>query len=978
MAKVRGLDGLGGAAMAALVAAVCAHGCGRHDGGGSGSPPASAGTPGAAGSVSAAGNAAQDCEDAADCDAVAASEGWICLAGRCVPCSSDRECRDEHYGPTATCSHGRCASPPGSNGGEGGTGSDGPRPGGGIDAGGSIAGGNPPTGGVDGGGAPGTGGAGGLTCADLECDAQHRTCYEASNGAFCDECEEDYVEVDGDCVRYTSCSELDCAAEHRNCVEDPNGRCTGCLPGSVEDDGICATPCVDGVLDPSTGDCRVCDCAGIAGSTGQAHAELTAEGDCICETLDGYFFDPTGSATIVPCDADGDGWVRISAKSALESSDPAVAANARCDLRRIDHIIFRPDAVRSEIQSDAWVPETYLWLSVEQTGPDGTIHLYETDRNDDDTLLAQEVNHYGSLGLILRAAHVNGFTKACHEGSADYNDNLVDDVREHQASEAGGSAADVLQLFVPFTYFLELYSGEYLESAAAGEPGGYVIEERAREGELGLRYSDDPVADGGDGSDYWKRCDRVEDTDWTAHARPAPGLDFAQYDAFMGHHSQFKCKVIVPDGAAGVGSARELQKVEQDELDQGVFAGEDTLGQTYQYRLNRCNLTGSQTSTSEIPNPVDPQFSCSASNQLPGASDAVVWAAVRYRGLDTPSRGCQNECTNMAELPADYQCQNLPSGTDCVGSPEDFGELFCDCDDGRVCECLRGEQRDCGPASDLGICEYGNQICEENYTWSDCDGGISPGVEVCDSAPSQDEDCDGDTNEGCECTPGEPSQAPCWDPSFSCGEGEYHCCAAVNSSLGCAATGRLSTMCMKPYTTTPSDSIATDRRIMYYPDRDGDGYGQDNAASYGTVPQCPKQGTGPGTSVTAQPPAGYVTNHTDCCDATSSAFPGAGSYHTGRMPNETTRGSACFNASTMGYDWDCNGVAELRTIPAWPGCGYGIPNGCGTPTDVEGTMTPITPAPLGCGMAYTEAYYCHQTGPTSCGYSTRTAYEACR
>lgn len=52
--------------------------------------------------------------------------------------------------------------------------------------------------------------------------------------------------------------------------------------------------------------------------------------------------------------------------------------------------------------------------------------------------------------------------------------------------------------------------------------------------------------------------------------------------------------------------------------------------------------------------------------------------------------------------------------------------------------CESGETKNCG--TDVGECEYGQKICDENGKWSKCEGGILPSQEICDE---KDNDCDG-------------------------------------------------------------------------------------------------------------------------------------------------------------------------------------------------------------------------------------------
>ena len=87
-----------------------------------------------------------------------------------------------------------------------------------------------------------------------------------------------------------------------------------------------------------------------------------------------------------PCDDDGDGWIRESARAALTSDDPQVLDNARCDLRVVDRFVLENRTVNwfdpsTDCVGDAACSQhAVVWL-------EDPLELYETDRNDDQGLL---------------------------------------------------------------------------------------------------------------------------------------------------------------------------------------------------------------------------------------------------------------------------------------------------------------------------------------------------------------------------------------------------------------------------------------------------------------------------------------------------------------------------------------------------------------------------------------------------------------
>jgi hypothetical protein len=64
----------------------------------------------------------------------------------------------------------------------------------------------------------------------------------------------------------------------------------------------------------------------------------------------------------------------------------------------------------------------------------------------------------------------------------------------------------------------------------------------------------------------------------------------------------------------------------------------------------------------------------------------------------------------------------------------------CDGTDNGGCPCIEGETRPCGPETENGICQRGNQTCV-NGAFGQCQGAVFPSTRNCGS--QQDNDCDG-------------------------------------------------------------------------------------------------------------------------------------------------------------------------------------------------------------------------------------------
>lgn len=121
----------------------------------------------------------------------------------------------------------------------------------------------------------------------------------------------------------------------------------------------------------------------------------------------------------------------------------------------------------------------------------------------------------------------------------------------------------------------------------------------------------------------------------------------------------------------------------------------------------------------------------------------------------------------------------------------------------------------------------------------------------------------------------------------------------------------------------------------YYPDYDGDGFGDTNGAA-----SCQCSGSGYYTT----------TNKTDCYDSNASAYPGAAGWH------QNSRGDG-------NYDWNCDGSQEKRWTAA-----YSCSSLC---TSYTSGWTGGTPA---CGGKGTYQSGCSVTFSSPfCTYSTSTA-----
>jgi len=542
-----------------------------------------------------------------------------------------------------------------------------------------------------------------------------------------------------------SCEELDCGE-------------LGCLAGEAGQDARCGEPCDQGQL--FNGErcvpCPRCD-RPERGEDGPED-RATLAGDCICRTAPGFFYSVGNEQGVVPCDADGDGWVRESARVPLDSGDPVLEDNVRCGLRTIGRIVLHNEEGQTRtVELDEEVP------------------LFESVRNDDDRVLELQWEraqlprgYWGEDGQGVRARALNRFTKLCHHPRVDYNDNGLPDAYE-------GANAELPEDYPPdqgplsvYSYFLELHRG-WFEPGAGGDIGGgaWHIEERPRATpeEFGLRYdTGEGCPEALDGCTGWRHCSRLRDPAADA-GQPALGFDLATEAGAlpdgpgwrgMTHHSQFKCVVVT-----------DVPSPQQPLERSPTNAGRDFL-------LSACTTTGPP---ADGPDDRGLQLACGPPEGGPRPGQAY-WGMVPYVTYP-PSvthagyrGGCTNGCAEAqaawAAEPEDLRCPGLQHNTPlCRDEIADWGRLVCLerlCDevdndgDGDVDEqppdrsepCATGLEPTCCHTEQLGQCGLGTLIsCGDDGDGEVCEP-LSPGPERCDAL---DNDCDGEVDEGTDGVP---------------------------------------------------------------------------------------------------------------------------------------------------------------------------------------------------------------------------------
>ncbi len=567
------------------------------------------------------------------------------------------------------------------------------------------------------------------------CNSENRNCEETGGFAVCTDCKTGFIDTGSTCVLLTDCDQLPCAAENRMCeVVNLTPQCGACLTGFIFDagacraavtctdlgceasgefcndpgpnaDAFCSADCANGTVavNDTSGNlqyCAVCLCDG-SGETGAWEPTASIKGNCVCQTEADFYFEEGLNPRAQPCDQDNDGWVRIAARPAIESSDPLIVKNTRCRLYRATTAVLENDPGK-------YSPPQQLSLAGL-----GSFDLYESGIIDDPQELGRQyfsgtLPAYG--GSLLRAEQLNSLTKACVDTIADFNrDGLTDALQ----TRAGSTVGAIDPAFVALAHFVELYRS-WFEEVTVTPPattgvtlveGIYHIREKRRgfsdypEDVVGgldvnrVPFDYDEVVAGAEPA-YWSECVRRT---YPSSDPQTAGWDFWEYGATAGfegmtHHSQFRCAVL-PDTPTIVGT------VTRADLWDG--ANDAPL------QWNDCTPVAAAdgyaqsiaTVTSLASNPSDAVVGCVATQSTDTASlpaGSVGWVLVRhtndagvykngaYLGPGTIygsyNGGCINECVEQNTLPSVDQCPGFGSpGQACEDDETNFGQLTCGC-----------------------------------------------------------------------------------------------------------------------------------------------------------------------------------------------------------------------------------------------------------------------------------------------------------
>lgn len=586
---------------------------------------------------------------------------------------------------------------------------------------------------------------------------------------------------------------------------------TGTTTGGA---GGSSATCSSGVKDPS-GNCVACTLTCTqSGQTGALYPVTTQSGVCMCESSPGYFFSAQGAMGTYPCDADGDGWVRDSAKAAIESQDPSVKANSKCTLRVVSEIILRNE---NDETFALYPTNNGVDLTTDINARAGTLPLYESVRNDEQRLLDgnSKVPQYGSSGRSLKAEEINSLTKACVTATADHNDNGINDVEEWAAppnsqitvSPQSAGRDPFLNVYTRLSYFTELHNAWFKEgvpsdtetssdagashdagtSAQGGSPnkptttapsaltgtggasasgasvtGVYYIEERGRSSST-FGLVNNPAAK----DTYWQICSRYRDS-FYADGSDAITYDFASISGpkqaatwgGMLHHSQFKCVENISE--ADYAAMSDQQK--RTQLYKQSASSMAKLG----WDMNACSVSGSlDPGGADSVNPRPPFLACSYQSNPP-VLNQVFWAASNYQDYSVTGgyiRGCVNECVeDYSNLPECHSCSHSIYGKATVSNVA----VGLTCSMHRTCDSTGGCTQCVAPFADCN--QNQTDGCETDTSTAsnhcgqcnkDCNGPITAGAAsaLCVSSQCKVASCqtgkydiDGNYTNGCECS----------------------------------------------------------------------------------------------------------------------------------------------------------------------------------------------------------------------------------
>ncbi|MCB9642933.1 MAG: putative metal-binding motif-containing protein [Myxococcales bacterium] len=683
-----------------------------------------------------------------------------------------------------------------------------------------------------------------------------------------------------------------------------------------------------------------------------------------CKTKEGHYY-LTGAGYGV-CDKDQDGWINIEAYRAVTSTDKQIQNNARCALKKFQHVVYHAEGQQPQIQKldlEAAMVETFrndgggklIDLPV-YSKDQAALPIATSSACAADTDCPNTICYRGNCveGRRFEPAEINTLTKGCIAG-LDLNDNQLDDATE-SPNDTPYPTTEFKPL-LPLGYFVALHYGGFQQDY---DNNGtkipvFHIYERTRSktaDQQGLALQCQQQADAFL-PDYWKRCalkDSQQCPDPNDPTKTKSGLQACWLkDVQRLIPSLFQCVVF--------DNAYDKTTV------QGYFHPEN-YGFSKHYNRTRCNFAAKLNENDPTKRDIELECTPDDGQRSPDITKKEVgWACVSFQPYAAPANylgGCVDQKTEKAcgdtkdgetvhYITHEKDSYGFARANAPCGNSNGKGE----CDKAlRVCS--GGTWLDCNKCDHCPQTTAGQQATCPNGTWptDSCKLLKNPSIEVCDGL---DNDCDGQIDNGLAKTTyyndadgdgyGNPNDTIARCPAQK--PAKY-----ITQAGDCDDTNDK----IKPNAVDVCDGIDNNCNGQidedatfqnYYRDDDGDGHGRESATP--DLRGCVMQGDaskiciGKGNCISLTythngQSRDYKTSHDDCCDLDANAKPGQTKYFTAQ--------NACNN-----WNYDCNNRVDY---------GYG------------NTTNSINLCSCSRSVVYTE------TGDADCHYNgeTRNWYDA--
>jgi hypothetical protein len=306
-----------------------------------------------------------------------------------------------------------------------------------------------------------------------------------------------------------------------------------------------------------------------------------------------------------------------------------------------------------------------------------------------------------------------------------------------------------------------------------------------------------------------------------------------------------------------------------------------------------CNLTGHQGVCTPYDVDTDPEMECGPV-QPPTESDAGTAGDGSAGDASQADAGAAGDGASSADAESDAAVINTPDGG-FMTMPKSCGGK---CSGARSCK-FPGMSTSCGKAFCNTKGQAASFVCDGM-------GGCAPSLTACTSYACNDATgtCDTSCQAHTQCVStnycaGDQTCKPKKGNGLTCVTSDEctsgHCIGAAGASVCC------NTACESPLTCTMAGAVGQCKCSecpngtcqVFYPDKDGDGYG-DRTATYAANTAK--------AACTGVAPVGFVADNTDCDDGDSNVHPGQTAFFATKSRNGTGT-----------FDYNCDGVLTKKT-----------------------------------------------------------------